>query len=114
MKSSVTSDAESRSLQVYLPQSIPPMCLIVILALLVVTAVVNFSEGFISVDSYVQMTEGLDAIEVLKGTVKVTSFPGIFLAMMVLEVPTLSSRYLSPAVTSFQSFIHLTSHGLVN
>ena len=73
MKSTVTSDTESRSL--HLPQSSLSMRLIVRLALLSEIAVMNFSEGLISVGPFVQVTEGLDVIKVLKGTVKVISFP---------------------------------------
>ena len=90
----------------YLPQSRLPTRLIVRLALLSEIAVMNFSEGFILEGPYVhvQMAEGLDVNEDLKGTVKVIFFPEMFLAMMVLEVPMLSRRYLSPEVTLSLSF----------
>ena len=110
----MTSDTESHSLQVYLPESSVPMRLIVRLALLSVIAVVNFTEGFVSVGPYVQMMEGLDVIEVLKGAVKMIFFPDMFLALLVLEVPMISSQCLSPVLTSFLSFARLTSHGLDN
>ena len=88
----------------YLPQSRLPTRLIVRLALLSEITVMNFSEGFILVGPYIQMAEVLDVNEDLKGTVKVIFFPEMFLAMMVLEVPMLSRRYLSPEVTLSLSF----------
>ena len=53
-------------------------------------------EDLISAGPRVQVVEGLDDIEEMKGITKVMFIPEELLAMMVLEIPMLSRRQLSP------------------
>ena len=84
----------------YLPQSRPRTRLIVRVAFLSEDVVKDLPEDLISVGPQVQVVEGLDDIEDMKGTVKVIFIPEMLLSMMVLEIPMLSRRHLSPEAPS--------------